>query len=242
VGELVRRALDHDGVRVITGRVVTRARRVGPDTVVTLDDGTTLAIDVVVLGAGRRPRGAELGLAGAGVEVDGRGAVVVDDRCRAGEGLWAVGDVTGIALFTHVAKYQGRVVADNILGRERRARYDGIPRVVFADPEIAAVGLDEEQARRRGIDLATAEVDLAEAIARPWTYERDPAGTLGLLADRTRRVLVGAWAVAPLAGEWIHQATLAVRAEIPLDVLLDQVAQFPTYSEGYLAALERLDL
>jgi dihydrolipoamide dehydrogenase len=84
-------------------------------------------------------------------------------------------------------------------------------------------------------------VDLPQAIARPWTYETDPRGTLGLLADRDRRVLVGAWAVAPMAGEWIHQAALAIRVGVGLDVLLDQVAQFPTYTEAYLTALERLD-
>jgi dihydrolipoamide dehydrogenase len=150
--------------------------------------------------------------------------------------------VTGVALFTHVAMYQGRIVTDNILGRDRTASYCGIPRVVFADPEIAAAGLTTAQARARGIDAPTAEISLADAISRPWTYERDPRGTLGLIADRDRRILVGAWAVAPLASEWIHQAALAIRARIPIDVLLDQVAQYPTYSEAYLAALEQLAL
>jgi dihydrolipoamide dehydrogenase len=144
--------------------------------------------------------------------------------------------------FTHVAKYQGRIVADAILGRPHPARYDGIPRVVFADPEIAAAGLTQAQADEQGLRTAVAEVDLANAIARPWTYEKDPRGSLGLLADVERHVLIGAWAVAPLAGEWIHQASLAIRAGISIDVLLDQVAQFPTYTEGYLTALEGLGL
>jgi len=144
-------------------------------------------------------------------------------------------------MFTHVAKYQGRVAADNILGRARAARYDGIPRVIFSDPEVAAVGLTAAQAHDRGLTTAAVEVDLPQAIARPWTYETDPRGTLGLLADRDRRVLVGAWAVAPMAGEWIHQAALAIRVGVGLDVLRDQVAQFPTYTEAYLTALERLD-
>ena len=113
---------------------------------------------------------------------------------------------------------------------------------MFADPEIAAVGLTADQARHRGIETAAAEINLADTLARPWTYERDPRGTLGVLADRGRRVLAGAWAVAPLAGEWIHQAALAIRAQIPVDVLLDQVAQFPTYTEAYLSALEKLAL
>ncbi len=103
------------------------------------------------------------------------------------------------------------------------------------------MGLTASQAHDQGIDTASVEVDLPEAITRPWTYETEPRGTLGLLADRSRRVLVGAWAVAPLAGEWIHQAALAIRAEVPLDVLRDQVAQYPTYTEAYLTGLEQLD-
>jgi dihydrolipoamide dehydrogenase len=208
--------------------------------VITLDNGTEVATDVLILGAGRRPRTAELNLSGVGVAVDQNGAVPIDERCRVRQGLWALGDVTGIALFTHVAKYQGRVVADNILGRERVASYAGIPRVVFADPEIAAVGLTADRARQSGMGIATAEIRVPDSVSRSWTYERDPRGSMGVVADRTRRVLVGAWAVAPLASEWIHQAALAIRAEIPLDVLLDQVAQYPTYSEAYLSALERL--
>ena len=240
VGELAAQALADDGVDVCTGRTVTRARRNGESASVTLDDGTELDTDVIVLGAGRRPRTDSLDLPAAGASVDDRGAVVVDEQCRAADGVWAIGDVTGAAMFTHVAKYQARVVADAILGRPRAARYDGIPRVVFADPEIAAAGLTGAQAERRGVATATAEVDLAESIARPWTFEQDPGGSLGLLADVDRGVLVGAWAVAPMAGEWIHQAALAIRAEIPLETLLDQVAQFPTYTEAYLTGLEQL--
>ena len=242
VGELAAQALAADGVTVHAGRTVTRAQRVAGGALVTLDDGAQVETDVIILGAGRRPDTADLGLDTVGVQPGERGGIAVDQHCQAGPGLWALGDVTGVAMFTHVANYQGRVVADNILGRQRSAWYDGIPRVVFADPEIAAVGLTAEQARQRGMDTAAAEISLADTLARPWTYERDPRGTLGVLADRERRVLVGAWAVAPLAGEWIHQAALAIRAQIPVDVLLDQVAQFPTYSEGYLSALEKLAL
>ena len=114
--------------------------------------------------------------------------------------------------------------------------------MVFADPEIAAVGLTAAQAADRGIATATAQISLAETVDRPWTYERDPRGALGLLADRDRGILVGAWAIAPLASEWIHQAALAIRAQIPISVLLDQVAQYPTYNEAYLVALEKLGL
>jgi pyruvate/2-oxoglutarate dehydrogenase complex dihydrolipoamide dehydrogenase (E3) component len=135
-----------------------------------------------------------------------------------------------------------RVVADTILGKPRRADYTAIPRVVFAQPEIAAVGLTTGQARDRGINTTGTELDLAKAITRPWTYQTHPTGTLGLLADRDRRVLVGAWAVAPQAGEWIHQAALAIRAGISIDTRRDSVAQYPTFSEAYLTAAEQLDL
>jgi dihydrolipoamide dehydrogenase len=241
VGELAGEALRREGVRVHTGRTVVGGFRRDGERSVELDDGTRIATDVVVVGAGRKPRAGDLGLDTVGVEPGGRG-VAVDDRCQVADGLWAVGDVTGVALFTHVAKYQARVVADNLLGGHRRASYQGVPRVVFTDPELAAVGLTEAQARERGHQVVTATVDLAAEITRPWTYERDPSGALGLVADRERGILLGAWAVAPLAGEWIHQAAMAVRAQIPIELLLDGVAQFPTWSEGYTVALERLAL
>ncbi len=241
VGELINQALADEGIDVRVGRQVTVVAKRNGATLVELDDGATIETDVIVLGAGRSPRVHDLGLDSVGVEPNKRG-VPVDGRCQAAPGLWAIGDVTGVALFTHVAKYQARVAADNIVGRDRRASYRGIPRVVFSDPEIAAVGLSEAQARNEGHEVATTTVRLPEAIARPWTYEREPRGELGLVADRQRRVLLGAWAVAPLAGEWIHQAALAIRAEVPIDILLDAVAQYPTYSEAYLAGLEQLGL
>ncbi|WP_201409499.1 dihydrolipoyl dehydrogenase family protein [Mycobacterium paraintracellulare] len=242
VGELVAVQLRNDGIDVRLGRQVTAARRGGGDTVVELDDGTTVRTDVLILGTGRRPHTEGLGLDTLGIGTTSGGALEVDEHCRVADGLWALGDVTGVALFTHVAMYQARIVADTILGNPRPASYLGIPRVVFAQPEIAAVGLTAQQARAQGIDIATTELDLADSIARPWTYETQPHGTLGLVADRANRILVGAWAIAPQAGEWIHQAATAIRAQIPITTLLDGVAQFPTYSEAYLRALEQLDL
>jgi pyruvate/2-oxoglutarate dehydrogenase complex dihydrolipoamide dehydrogenase (E3) component len=242
VGELTAEALAADGVAIHTGRTVTRAQPAADGALLTLSDGTQIETDVVILGSGRSPRTAGFGLETAGAQLTGRGGISVDDRCQAGPGLWAVGDVTGVALFTHVATYQGRVVADNILGRDRRVSYEGIPRVVFADPEIAAVGLTAAQAAARGITTATAEISVAESVDRSWTYERDPRGAVGVLADRDRGVLAGAWAVAPLASEWIHYAALAIRAQIPVSVLLDQVAQYPTYTEAWHATLEQLSL
>jgi len=196
--------------------------------VVALDDGTEVRCDVIV-GSGRTPRTAGLGLETVGVTLGNKGQVVVDERCSAAANVWAIGDVTAVMAFTHVAMYMGQVVADNILGKARTARYDGVPRVVFADPEVAAVGLTSAQASEQGFRTVGAEVDLSEASARPWTYEKEPRGHLGVLADADSKTLIGAWAVGPMASEWIHTPALAIREQIPIERLTDQIAQFPTY-------------
>lgn len=242
VGELAYHHLEKMGVDIRLNSSATSARRDGADSILKLDDGAEVSADVVIFGTGRKARTAGLGFEEAGARLGERGEVLVDENCSAGDRLWAIGDVTGIMPFTHVAKYQGRIAADSILGSRRPATYDGIPRVVFSDPEIAAAGLTEEQATERGIRTSAVRLELANAIARPWTYEQDPRGELGLLADTDRKVLVGAWAVGPHAAEWIHQASLAIRMNIPVETLLDQVAQFPTYHEAYHEALEKLEI
>ena len=143
--------------------------------------------------------------------------------------MWAIGDCTGVAQFTHVSKYQARIACGDILGHPVQADYRAVPRVLFTEPEVASVGLTEADAREQGIDAVSAVIDPPTSIARPYTYEEDPKGTFAVIADRERGVLVGAWAIAPLAGEWIHQAVLAIRAEIPLPVLKDTIQQFPTF-------------
>lgn len=234
-------ALRDDRIDVRVGSAVERVHgdRHGP--ILTLADGARITAERIIVATGRTARVHDLGLETLGIEPGPRG-ITVDERCRAGDGVWAIGDATGVMPFTHVGMYQARTAATDIAGQDARADYTTIPRVVFSDPEIAAVGLTSTQAVERGIELATAEIELPEAIARPWTYEREPRGTLGLLADRDRGVLVGAWAIAPMAGEWIHYAALAIKAQIPISVLTDTVAQFPTYTEGYLKGLEQLDL
>lgn len=240
VGEIMLAALREEGIDVRLGARVIRVSRSGDDRVVRLEGGAEVRARELLLATGRRPRVDGLGLESLGIEV-GAGGVAVDERCRAGEGVWAIGDVTGVMLFTHVGMYQARVACEDIAGRPARADYSAIPRVVFSDPEIAAVGLSADRARERGLAVLTSRLELADSIARPWTYERDPRGTLSLVADARERVLVGAWAVAPLAGEWMHQVALAVKARIALDVLRDAVAQFPTYSEAIGKAVEALE-
>jgi pyruvate/2-oxoglutarate dehydrogenase complex dihydrolipoamide dehydrogenase (E3) component len=157
----------------------------------------------------------------------------VNERLSAGEGLWAIGDVAGIWPLTYVGKYQGRIVAANILGGSRAARYDAVPRVVFTDPQAAAVG--------DGDGPYTATVALAD-VPKTSTYTRayaDHPWFLTLVSDGER--LTGACALGPEAGEWLQQATLAVRARVPLDVLRDTIQPFPAFSEAFVDALARLD-
>ena len=238
VSELLHEALEADGIGVHVGSEVEAVEMHDGRRVARFGEQTVSAAELVVA-VGRTPRLQELTLERAGIE-PGKKGIEVDERCRAAEGIWAIGDVTGVMPFTHVAKYQGRVVCADILGRKARASYEAVPRVVFSDPEVAAVGATEAQAREAGVDVVAGRVRLPEAIARPWTYETEPRGELALLADRERQVLVGAWAVGPLASEWIHYAALAIKTATPLEILRDTVPQFPSYSEGYVKALEQL--
>lgn len=238
VSELLLEALREDEVDVRLGAEVTSVSATANGRTVRFGD-QELRADELIVAIGRKPRLGDLALERAGIE-SGEKGIAVDERCRAGEGVWAIGDVTGVLPFTHVGKYQGRIACGDILGRPVSADYGVVPRVVFSDPEVAAVGMTEEQARAAGIEPVTSHIRLAESIARPWTYETSPRGELGVLADPKAQVLVGAWAVGPLAGEWIHYAALAIKAAVPLAVLKDTVVQFPTYTEAYLNALEAL--
>ncbi|MGZ4384303.1 MAG: dihydrolipoyl dehydrogenase family protein [Gaiellaceae bacterium] len=239
IGELLREILAEDGVDVHLGSRAAQVMADGEATV-ELEDGEQVRGQTIVVATGRRARTSGIGLESVGVAVSPRG-IAVDGACRACEGVWAVGDVTGVAMFTHVAKYQARIVARNILGERCSADYRAVPRVLFTDPEAAVVGLGEAEAREQGLDAVAIEIDLPTTISRPYTYEREPRGTFGLVADRGRGTLIGAWAVAPLASEWIHQAVLAIRAELPLSLLEDTIAQFPSFSEAIGSALRSLD-
>ena len=227
LGEVLRR----DGIELVLGAHVTGAWRDGDDFGVDLDDGRQMRGDRVLVATGRRPRVTDIGLETVGIKADGHG-VAVDSQLRAGERLWAIGDVTGIWPLTHVGKYQGRVVASNILGEPREAHYEAVPRVTYTDPQAAAVGASE------AVFSATAAVS---EVAKTATYTHAYAesnGFLTLLSDG--EVLTGAYALGPEAGEWLQQATLAIRARVPLDVLVDTIAPFPTFSEIYLGAVQAL--
>ena len=231
LGEALGEALRRDGIEVIVGAETTAARREGDDYVLELGDGRELRGDRLLVATGRRPRVNGIGLETLGIAPDARG-IPVDAHLRAGEGLWAIGDVTGIWPLTHVGKYQGRIVAANILGEPREANYDAVPRVAYTDPHAAAVGAIE------GAFSATVRLsDVAKTATYTHAYA-ESNGYLTLLSDGER--LTGAHALGPEAGEWLQQATLAIRARVPLDVLIDTIQPFPTFSEIYLAGLKAL--
>jgi len=230
LGEALGEVLRRDGIELFLGMHATAARRDGDDYVMSIEGGRELRGDHLLVATGRRPR-VPAGLETVGVQAGPQG-IPVDAHLRAGERLWAVGDVTGVRLLTHVGKYQGEVVAANILGEPREAHYEAIPDVIYTDPQAASVGAT--QARFS----ATA---LLSEVAKTATYTHEYAssnGFLTLLSDGDH--LTGAYALGPEAGEWLQQATLAIRARVPLSVLRDVIQPFPTFSEIYVDALKAL--
>jgi pyruvate/2-oxoglutarate dehydrogenase complex dihydrolipoamide dehydrogenase (E3) component len=226
LGEEMRR----DGIELILGIKAVSARRDGDDYVLVLEDGRELRGDRLLVATGRRPR-VPAGLDTVGVTA-GPHDITVDGHLRVADRLWAVGDVTGVRLLTHVGKYQGEVVASNILGESREAHYEAIPDVVYTDPQAASVGATEAP--------FSATIPLSE-VAKTATYNHAYAkstGFLTLLSDG--ETLTGAFALGPEAGEWMQQATLAIRAQVPLAVLRDVIQPFPTFSEIYVAGLKAL--
>jgi pyruvate/2-oxoglutarate dehydrogenase complex dihydrolipoamide dehydrogenase (E3) component len=225
--ELVDRALREDGIDV---RLGANAVRVNPGRLV-LADGDELPFGRLLLATGRRPNVG--GLEPLALTITNRG-IEVDARLRAADGVWAIGDVTGIAPFTHVGKYQARIAAYDIAGRDVRADYRAIPATIFTDPQVAVVG------------------DTSGGLSSTWpltstprlsTFERPKRdGFVKVVADPERRVVTGAVAVGPEAGEWLQQLTLAIRAEVPIDVLLDVIPPYPTFGEAVFLALRELGL
>lgn len=224
---LVQDALREDGIELVLGG---RAQSVSR-TSLRLEDGRELAFDRLLVATGRRPNTG--GLDALGLTVSRRG-IEVDERLRAADNVWAIGDVTGIAPFTHVGKYQARIVAYDMVGRDVRADYRAIPATIFTDPQIAMVG-DTEGGVSATWDLT--------GVPRLSTYERPKRpGFIKVVADPERRVLKGAVAAGPDAGEWLQQLTLAIRAETPIEVLLDVIQPYPTFSEGVFLALRELNM
>ena len=234
-GDLLAEFLREDGVDVRVGAAAARVEGGEGGYRLTLANGDEVEAERLLVATGRKPNVDGLGLDQLDVTVE-RSGIVVDERLRAGTGVWAAGDVTGVALFTHVGKYQGRVAAANVAGYDRRADYRAVPSCVFTDPQVAAVG------DTSGEGVVSASWPL-QSVARTGTYQRPKQpGFVKLYADPERRVLVGAIAVGPEAGEWLGQLTLAVRAEVPVETLRDTIQPFPTFSEAIFFAARDLDV
>jgi pyruvate/2-oxoglutarate dehydrogenase complex dihydrolipoamide dehydrogenase (E3) component len=231
LGEALSEALRRDGIELKLGMHAAAARREGDDYVLEFGDGTELRGDRLLVATGRRPRVEGIGLETVGVEANPKG-IQVDDFMRAGERLWAIGDVTGIWPLTHVGEYEGDVVAANIAGEAHPANYEAVPRVTYTDPQAAAVGAVEAQYS------ATAAVSDVPKTATYTHAYAESNGFLTLLSNGER--LIGAYALGPEAGEWMQQATLAIRAHVPLDVLGDTIQPFPSFSGIYDTAVMAL--
>jgi len=230
-GALLQDVFTEEGIELVLG---ASADRVEAGIRVTAG-GRTIETERLLVATGRRANTEGFGLEQLGLATS-KGGIEVDDRLRAGENVWAIGDVTGVAMFTHVGKYQARIAAADIAGVDARADYRAVPRAIFTDPQVAAVGRTEGD----GVVTSTWKVD---ATARASTYERPKRpGFVKLAADPERRVITGAVAVGPEAGEWLQQLALAIRAEVPVDVLRDTIQPYPTFSEAIFFAARDLPL
>jgi dihydrolipoamide dehydrogenase len=241
--EQVEAALRERGVEVRTGSKVTRVARGESGFSLELEEGATVGGDELLVAIGRAPAVEGLGLETVGIEPDG--ALEVDDRMRVSgnDWLYAVGDVNGRSLLTHMGKYQARVAADSILGRPARATQDGpgAPRVIFTDPEVAAVGHTLATAQEAGLDVRAVDHPTAQ-IAGASFRGRNAPGTSRLVIDGRRKIVVGATFTGPEVAEALHAATIAVVGEVPLERLWHAVPAFPTRSEVWLRLLEACGL
>ena len=231
LGQALSEALRRDGIELMLGMHASAARREGEEYVLQFEGAKELRGDRLLVATGRRPRVEGIGLETVGIEVNPHG-IPVDDHLRAGERLWAIGDVNGIWPLTHVGEYEGDVVAENIRGDGRPANYEAVPRVTYTDPQAAAVGAVEAE-----YSATTPLKDVPKTATYTHAYA-ESNGFLTLLSDGER--LTGAYALGPEAGEWLQQATLAIRARVPLDVLSDTIQPFPSFSGIYDAAVKAL--
>lgn len=241
VTEMFADLLREDGINVHTNCRAVEAEQVPEGVRVTLENGAQVTAERLVVATGKVPKLDGLGVTEVlGIQPTARGFLDIDETCkvRGQENVWAVGDITGIALFTHTANYQGRILATNLLGGEAKADYRAIPRAVYTDPPLASVGLSLERALEQGYDAESAEMAVGNT-ARAWATLKK-AGKLVLVIDKKKQVLIGASAVGAHADEWIGEATVAIRAEVPLKVLADTIHAFPTFSEVYEPPLRSL--
>jgi pyruvate/2-oxoglutarate dehydrogenase complex dihydrolipoamide dehydrogenase (E3) component len=237
--ELIAQVFAKEGIEVHMGVGARAVAPTGDGVVIDLDDGTQVKGARLLVATGRRTDLRPLGVATVGLDENAH-AVAVDDRLRAADGLWAIGDVTGRGPFTHIAVYQARIAAADILGEDAPpADYHALPRVTFTDPEVGAVGLTEQRAREQGIDVRVGIADL-QLASRGWIHKIGNEGFFKLIEDRGRGVLVGATSVGPHGGETLGLLTLAVHAEVPVEQLRRMIYAYPTFHRGIEDALRAL--
>jgi len=238
--ELAREALERDGVRFHTG---VHAKQVGYDGgtfTITLDDGSSVTAEKLLVATGRRIDVKSLGLDRIGIDPGVR-KLAVDEHVRAADGVWAVGDVTGVGAFTHNAMYQANIAVFDILGSQDApvASYHAMPRVTFTDPEIGAVGLTEKQAREAGLDVKTGITQIP-ASTRGWIHKAGNEGFIKLVVDAERGVLVGATSSGPTGGEVLGALAVAVHAAVPVHTLQQMIYAYPTFHRAIGEALKAL--
>lgn len=239
IAQRLARNLQAAGVKVLVDTKVEKIA-VGADALSTvhISGGKPITVERVIVATGRHANTAHMNFDMLGIYTDDKEAVIIDDHCRVvgQEHVWAGGDVTGIAAYTHTANYQGRIITSNILGRNMVANYSAIPRAIYTDPAVASVGTMHVVGSDDG--LISAQVDL-NTLSRTST-DGTNGGLLILSADPIRNVLVGAAAIGPHADEWMAEATLAIRAQVPLSILCEVVHAFPTYSQAFEIPLREL--
>ncbi|MGI8774131.1 MAG: dihydrolipoyl dehydrogenase family protein [Actinomycetota bacterium] len=235
-------ALSDDGIEVHTGVSAATVKRAADGIAVELSDGTVLEAERLLVATGRRLNLPDLGLEATGLDPKAR-SIPVDEHLRAADGVWAVGDITGEGAFTHVAVYQGRIAAADILGRSHEpADYSAVPRVTFTDPEVASVGLSEDQAEEKGLKVRVGLAKTASS-ARGWIHGPGAEhGVIKLVADADRGTLVGASIMSPVAGELIGFVALAIKEQTPITRLREVIYPYPTFVRGVEDALKDLDL
>ncbi|WP_432934618.1 dihydrolipoyl dehydrogenase family protein [Microbispora sp. CA-135349] len=239
-GVLLARVFAGEGLETYTGVAAERVRHDDGGFTLGLEDGRTLRATRLLVATGRRADLAAIGAGDAGLD-ESAGFVTVDDRMRAADGVWAVGDVTGRGAYTHVAVYQGRIAARDILGEGGPAAdYRAVPRVTFTDPEVGSVGLTEREAREAGLDVRVGFASVDES-ARGWIHGAGHEGFVKLVEDARRGVLVGATSAGPAGGEVLGALVVAVQNEIPTGRLRHTMFAYPTFHRAIEDALETLD-
>jgi pyruvate/2-oxoglutarate dehydrogenase complex dihydrolipoamide dehydrogenase (E3) component len=229
--EVVKSVFEAEGIALHVGARAESIEARGDSVVMALGDGTRLSAERLLVATGRTVDLAGLGLEAAGLDSSGR-FVEVDDRMRAAEGIWAMGDVTGKAMFTHVAVYQASIVAADILGQDPPpADYSALPRVTFTDPEVGSVGMTEAAARAAGLDVIVATKPVGSTF-RGWLHGSGNDGVIKLIADRDTGVLVGASSVGPRGGDVLGMLATAVHARVPIATLQHMIYAYPTFYGG----------